>query len=88
VSVGLDAPLTQWEGKTVKEWQRLWRVPVLHILAFTGSTNDDVRLLAEAGSPELTVVIAEEQTAGRGRRGRQWHGAAEKSLHLSALLRP
>jgi BirA family biotin operon repressor/biotin-[acetyl-CoA-carboxylase] ligase len=80
--------MQQWEGKPVSEWRRLWGVPDLRVLAITGSTNDDLRALAEAGSPELTVVIAEEQTAGRGRRGRQWHGAPEKSLHLSALLRP
>jgi BirA family biotin operon repressor/biotin-[acetyl-CoA-carboxylase] ligase len=88
LSFGLASALQQWEGKAVSEWQQLWRVPDLRILAITGSTNDDLRALAEAGSPELTVVIAEEQTAGRGRRGRQWHGAFEKSLHLSALLRP
>ena len=88
MSFGLTSALSQWEGKAVSDWQRLWRVPDLRILAITGSTNDDLRALAEAGSPELTVVIAEEQTAGRGRRGRQWHGAPEKSLHLSALLRP
>ena len=88
MSFGLAAAMEQWEGKPVSEWRRLWGVPDLRILAVTGSTNDDLRALAEAGSPELTVVIAEEQTAGRGRRGRPWHGAREKSLHLSVLLRP
>ena len=88
MSFGLGAALQQWEGKAVSEWRALWGVPDLRILAITGSTNDDLRALAEEGSPELTVVIAEEQTAGRGRRGRRWHGAPEKSLHLSVLLRP
>jgi BirA family biotin operon repressor/biotin-[acetyl-CoA-carboxylase] ligase len=80
--------LTQWEGKAVTEWRRAWGVPALHILAITGSTNDDLRELAEQGAGNLTTVIAEEQTAGRGRRGRTWVGAPEKSLHLSALVRP
>ncbi len=88
MSVGLRSALEYWEGKAVSEWQRLWGVPDLRILAITGSTNDDLRQLAEHGAPSLTTIIAEEQTAGRGRRGRQWHGAPEKSLHLSTLVRP
>jgi BirA family biotin operon repressor/biotin-[acetyl-CoA-carboxylase] ligase len=39
----------------------------------TGSTQDDLRLLAQAGAPAFTVVRADVQDAGRGRRGRTWH---------------
>ncbi len=52
------------------------------------STNDVVRELAEAGAAEGLVVVAEEQTAGRGRRGRRWSGVRGKSLLFSVLLRP
>ncbi|MCX6091103.1 MAG: biotin--[acetyl-CoA-carboxylase] ligase, partial [Candidatus Atribacteria bacterium] len=52
------------------------------------STNRLVRDLARDGSPEGTVVIAREQTEGRGRRGRGWFSLPEKSLVFSLLLRP
>ncbi len=44
--------------------------------------------LAEAGEPEGTVVLAEEQTAGRGRLGRSWLSAPKEGLYLSLILRP
>ena len=52
------------------------------------STMDEARRLADCGEPEGTVVIAEEQTAGRGRFGRGWISPAGKSVHFSVLLRP
>lgn len=54
----------------------------------TGSTNDDIWALAGKGEPEGTVVIAESQSAGKGRRGRQWASPAGMNLYLSVLLRP
>jgi BirA family biotin operon repressor/biotin-[acetyl-CoA-carboxylase] ligase len=54
----------------------------------TGSTNDDIRRLAEAGHPEGAVIFAEEQTSGRGRRGRGWEAPKGQGLLFSALLRP
>jgi BirA family biotin operon repressor/biotin-[acetyl-CoA-carboxylase] ligase len=53
-----------------------------------GSTNDDVMQLAEAGAAEGRVVVAERQTAGRGRQGRVWHAPAGQTLMFSVLLRP
>lgn len=52
------------------------------------STNDVARGLAAGGAREGTVVLAEEQTAGRGRRGRPWYSPAGKGLWLSIILRP
>ncbi len=54
----------------------------------TPSTNDAAWKLAEAGAPEGTVILAEEQTAGRGRLGRSWNCAAYRGLLLSVILRP
>ncbi len=53
-----------------------------------GSTNDEVLARAKQGAVEGLVVTAEEQTAGRGRRGRAWVSPAGMGLHCSVLLRP
>ncbi|MFB3854230.1 MAG: biotin--[acetyl-CoA-carboxylase] ligase [Vicinamibacterales bacterium] len=54
----------------------------------TGSTNDDVLRLAAAGAPEGTAVVADMQTAGRGRAGHTWFSPAGAGLYVSFLLRP
>lgn len=60
--------------------------PVVH-LDRTGSTNDRARELAGAGAPAGTVVVAERQTAGRGRQGRSWVAPAGRALTLSIVVR-
>lgn len=52
------------------------------------STNSCARTLAACWAEEGTVVIAEEQTAGRGRLGRSWHAAPGENLTFSLILRP
>lgn len=52
------------------------------------STNSRARTLAAAGYPEGTVVVAESQTTGRGRRGRTWHSPANQGIYVSIILRP
>jgi len=52
------------------------------------STNTLLKDLAAQGAAEGTIVIAEEQTAGRGRMGRTWLSPAHSNLYLSLLLRP
>jgi BirA family transcriptional regulator, biotin operon repressor / biotin---[acetyl-CoA-carboxylase] ligase len=60
--------------------------PVVH-LDRTGSTNDVGRALAAAGAPAGTLVLAEEQTAGRGRQGRTWVAPRGRALTLSIVVR-
>ena len=60
----------------------------VHVKEVTTSTNDDVRALAAEGAPEGTVVFAEEQVAGRGRRGNLWIAPPRRCLLFSLLLRP
>jgi BirA family biotin operon repressor/biotin-[acetyl-CoA-carboxylase] ligase len=54
----------------------------------TDSTNRVAMELGFAGEPEGAVVMAEEQTAGRGRAGRMWHSEKGTGLYVSILLRP
>ncbi|MDT5038254.1 MAG: BirA family transcriptional regulator [Micromonosporaceae bacterium] len=58
------------------------------VVAETGSTNADVAAAARAGTAEGLVVVAEGQTAGRGRQGRTWQSPARAGIAASVLLRP
>jgi len=60
----------------------------LHYFEEVGSTSDLAKQLAEDGAEHGEVVIAEAQTAGRGRRGRAWFSAPGRNLAFSAVLRP
>ncbi len=51
------------------------------------STNAQAKRLAEEGATHGTVVVADAQTAGRGRKGREWQSPAGKNLYFSLLLR-
>jgi BirA family biotin operon repressor/biotin-[acetyl-CoA-carboxylase] ligase len=53
-----------------------------------GSTNTALKQLADAGAPEGTLLLADEQLAGRGRFERRWHAPAGSSLLTSLLFRP
>jgi BirA family biotin operon repressor/biotin-[acetyl-CoA-carboxylase] ligase len=61
---------------------------VLHCFEEVGSTSDRARELAEEGAGHGEVVIAEAQTAGRGRRGRTWISPPRRNVYLSVVLRP
>jgi BirA family biotin operon repressor/biotin-[acetyl-CoA-carboxylase] ligase len=54
----------------------------------TGSTNADAMALLREGAPEGVVLVADHQTAGRGRRGRTWEAPSGSGLLVSILLRP
>lgn len=60
----------------------------INVVERTGSTNADLRVAALQGAGEGTVLIAEEQLAGRGRLDRSWTAPARSALTLSVLLRP
>jgi BirA family transcriptional regulator, biotin operon repressor / biotin---[acetyl-CoA-carboxylase] ligase len=56
--------------------------------ANASSTNDLAAAMAERGAPEGCVVLADAQSAGRGRQGRGWASPAGAGLYVSAVLRP
>lgn len=81
-----DEPLSPAALLAGMPTRRLGRPIIYHRMI--DSTNEEARRLAAAGSPEGTLVIAETQTAGRGRRGRRWVAPAGRCLLFSLLLRP
>jgi len=71
-------------GVASEDWPPGFR---LHHVDTIGSTNDEAARLALSGAPTGTVVLADEQTRGRGRLGRSWQ-SMPGNLHSSILLRP
>jgi len=67
---------TQWLGKEI------------HYYASLDSTNILAKKLAAQGAPEGALILAEEQTGGKGRLGRQWISPFAKGLWFSLILRP
>jgi BirA family biotin operon repressor/biotin-[acetyl-CoA-carboxylase] ligase len=65
-----------------------WVARRLDVHAVLDSTNRLAEELARAGAPDGTVVIADRQTAGRGRLGRSFFSPAGRGLYLSLVLRP
>ncbi len=63
-----------------------WRQ--VRVVARTASTNADLRGVAATGSEDGLVLVAEEQTSGRGRLDRAWTAPARSGLTFSVLLRP
>ena len=67
---------------------RIFGQQEIHHYEVIHSTNIRARKLAEKGAPEGTLVIAESQTAGRGRRGRLWVSPQNDGIYLSLIARP
>ncbi len=60
----------------------------LKILDSTDSTNSRLKEEAQAGAKDGTVIIAENQTGGRGRLGRSFHSPSQSGIYMSLLIRP
>ena len=59
-----------------------------HYFTELDSTNDRLKIMARQGAPHGTVLIADHQTGGHGRRGRSFHSPEGVGIYLSMLLRP
>lgn len=64
-----------------------WR-ETIHIFDTIDSTNTQAKQLASQGAPHGTVLIARQQTGGRGRMGRSFFSPKDAGLYLSVILRP
>lgn len=63
-------------------------IPAWRFFERIGSTNDEALRWAAEGAADLSLVIADEQTAGRGRSGRRWYTPPGAALAVSVVLRP
>ena len=68
--------------------ETVWAGREIVYLRSVDSTNRYARELASRGAAEGTLVVADEQTAGRGRRGRGWISPAGEGVFMSLILRP
>ena len=66
------ALLAAWEGHSAEAWARRLPVATVEFRATVSSTNDRARALVGEAWPVPAVVVADRQSAGRGRRGRRW----------------
>ena len=78
--------LKRWQGRPVSEWSEMWGIPFLEVYRRISSTSDRLIDLVEAEPASFSVVIADEQTAGRGRTGRKWYSPDGVGLLMSVLL--
>lgn len=67
---------------------RIMGQPAITVFGETDSTNLQAKAMAAQGAAEGTVVVADTQTRGRGRRGRTWFSPPGQSIYASIILRP
>ncbi|NUQ21801.1 MAG: biotin--[acetyl-CoA-carboxylase] ligase, partial [Gemmatimonadaceae bacterium] len=76
-----------YDGLSASEIAAALRVPVVVALDSTPSTLDLAHELAAAGAPSGTLVLADEQTSGRGRGGKRWQSASGDGIWLTLVER-
>ena len=78
----------EYEGESAATIARLLALPEVALYRRVGSTMDVAHALGERGAASGTVVLADEQTAGRGRHGRAWLSARGRGIWLTVVERP
>ena len=76
----------EWDGYAHDTLAALWQASRVETWASIPSTNDRAAELVREGAAPWTIVVADEQTAGRGRRGAEWHSPAGCGLWMSVVL--
>ena len=84
----VSAPDVLTEAEVGSLRRDIWKEAPLAVFAETDSTNIQADRMAEGGAPEGTLVAADMQRSGRGRRGRNWETPAGTALAMSFVLRP
>jgi BirA family transcriptional regulator, biotin operon repressor / biotin---[acetyl-CoA-carboxylase] ligase len=83
----IEAP-PMWEMETGASLAGLLDLPRVEVLASVGSTMDVAHRLGAEGAGPGTLVLADEQTAGRGRSGKTWRSRAGTGIWMTLLERP
>ena len=76
------------DGASAEELERALDIPRVELLESTTSTLDVAHRIAAEGAPAATLVIANEQTAGRGRGGKPWQSSLGAGIWLTLIERP
>lgn len=76
----------EWDGHAHDTLAASWLTPRVETWASIPSTNDRAAELVREEAAPWTIVVADEQTAGRGRRGAEWHSPAGCGLWMSVVL--
>lgn len=76
------------KSEIVSRLHTKWAGKKLYYVDSTGSTNTDAKRYAEEGDPHGTTVVADMQTAGKGRRGRKWQSPSGINTYFTILLKP
>ena len=78
----------RYDGADASSIERMCGVPRVELVDATTSTLDVAHALAAAGAPAGTLVLADRQTAGRGRAGKAWASASGAGVWLTLIERP
>lgn len=85
----MTAARQKWDGHSAADLRGRWQRENVFLFGTIQSTNDEARRLAEEEDAAAgTIVIAHEQTAGRGRAGRAWASPPGAGVYLSVVFRP
>ena len=77
----------EWDGAIIRTLSDEWADRLI-FFPECGSTNDEAQKLASQGAENLSVVLTETQTAGRGRRGQPWACPSGEGIACSVIVRP
>ena len=84
----IESPDVLSRSEIASRLKTKWAGQCLYYLDETGSTNIDAKRYAEEGDPHGTTVVAEKQTAGRGRRGKYWESPPGTAIYMTIMLKP
>ncbi len=83
-----ESPDVLNENELKNGMHTVWAGQNLYYFEKTGSTNNDAKRFAEEGAPHGTLVVADYQENGKGRRGRMWQAPAGVNVYFTLVLRP